>query len=193
LTRHLNRLWNYLGKGFLGTLLIIFIFPLLCICVSVSSIFFAITAPLWMPLFTLLLHVFMVLFYDLDCPDSSKRNRYCILLEALVWNIGVQGFIQPVAAVIVAGFLCPIISVLVLIIGFVRYWLRLFWDAAMFHLFIKKCGRVPASDSFAVKRIAGPGLALDYYFLVKPEQTLAAFEAKMELDELQVCVKNTLN
>lgn len=36
-----------------------------------------------------------------------------------------------------------------------------------------------------VKRIAGPGLALDYYFVIRPEQALAAFEAKMELDELQ--------
>ena len=58
----------------------------------------------------------------------------------------------------------------------------------LFHLFIKKCGRVPSSDSFAVKRIAGPGLALDYFFLIKPEQALAAFEAKMELDELQVYI-----
>lgn len=66
-----------------------------------------------------------------------------------------------------------------------RYWLRLIWDSLTFHLFIKKCGRVPASDSFAVRRIAGPGLESDYYFVIKPEQALAAFEAKMELDELQ--------
>lgn len=59
------------------------------------------------------------------------------------------------------------------------------WDSILFHLFIKKCGRVPSSDSFAVKRIAGPGLESDYYFAIKPEQALAAFEAKMELDELQ--------
>lgn len=70
-------------------------------------------------------------------------------------------------------------------VGLIRYWLRLLWDSLTFHLFIKKCGRVPASDSFAVKRIAGPGLESDYYFVVKPEQALAAFEAKMELDELQ--------
>lgn len=70
-------------------------------------------------------------------------------------------------------------------VGAARYSLRLLWDSLTFHLFIKKCGRVPASDSFAVKRIAGPGLALDYYFVIKPEQALAAFEAKMELDELQ--------
>jgi len=49
---------------------------------------------------------------------------------------------------------------------------------------IKKRGRIPACDSFIVKRIAGPGMASDYYFQICPEQALAAFEAKMELDEL---------
>ena len=73
-----------------------------------------------------------------------------------------------------------------ILVGVSRYWIRLFWDSTVFHTFIKKCGRVPASDSLAVKRIAGPGLALDYFFIIKPEQALAAFEAKMELDELQV-------
>lgn len=70
-------------------------------------------------------------------------------------------------------------------VGLVRYWLRLLWDAFTYHLFIKKCGRVPARDGFAVRRVAGPGLASDYYFVIRPEQALAAFEAKMELDELQ--------
>lgn len=186
MTRHLNRLYNYFIKGFLGSLLIMTLFPLLCISVSISSIAFAIAAPLWMPFITVTLHVYMMMVYDLDCPDESRRNRYCILLEAVGWNIIMQGLIQPVVALIVASFICPVVSVLVLFVGVARYWLRLFWDSITFHLFIKKCGRVPASDSFAVKRIAGPGLALDYYFLVKPEQALAAFEAKMELDELQV-------
>lgn len=49
---------------------------------------------------------------------------------------------------------------------------------------IKKRGRIPACDSFIVKRVAGPGMASDYYFQIRPEQALAAFEAKMELDEL---------
>lgn len=77
----------------------------------------------------------------------------------------------------------------------IRYWLRLLWDAAIFHLIIKKRGRVPASDSFVVKRVAGPGLASDYYFQISPEQALAAFEAKMEWDELaayQLVVENTI-
>lgn len=69
-------------------------------------------------------------------------------------------------------------------VGIARYWLRLLWDSLTFHFFIKKCGRVPSSDSCAVKRIAGPGLVLNYFYSIKPEQALAAFEAKMELDEL---------
>lgn len=76
-----------------------------------------------------------------------------------------------------------------------RYWFRLLWDTIIFHLIIKKRGRVPASDSFVVKRIAGPGLASDYYFQISPEQALAAFEAKMEWDELaayQNIMENTI-
>lgn len=63
--------------------------------------------------------------------------------------------------------------------------MRLLWDSLTFHMFIKKWGRVPSRNGCAVRRIAGPGLALDYFFIIKPEQALAAFEAKMELDELQ--------
>lgn len=184
LTRTINRVWNYFVKGFLGTVAIVFIFPLLCVAVSAGSVFLAITAPLWMPFITLALHIYMMLVYDLDCP-ADHRNRYCIILEALVWNIIIQGFIQPIFAVFVAAFICPLAAICVFCVGVTRYWFRLLWDSIMFHLFIKKCGRVPSNDSFAVRRIAGPGLALDYYFSIKPEQALAAFEAKMELDELQ--------
>lgn len=65
-----------------------------------------------------------------------------------------------------------------------RYWFRLAWDSVIYHLVIKKRGRIPACDGFIVKRIAGPGMASDFYFQICPEQALAAFEAKMELDEL---------
>ncbi|XP_014679744.1 PREDICTED: uncharacterized protein LOC106819659, partial [Priapulus caudatus] len=61
---------------------------------------------------------------------------------------------------------------------------RSLWDGFMFNVIIKKRGRIPASDSFVARRVAGPGLASNYYYQVKPEQVLAAFEARMELDEL---------
>ncbi|XP_063235543.1 uncharacterized protein LOC134538292 isoform X2 [Bacillus rossius redtenbacheri] len=182
-TRHVNRAWNYLVKGVLGTLGIVIVFPVVCVVASICSLLVALTAFLWMPVVTLCLHLFMLLICDLDSPDPC-RNRYLIVLEAVVWNVGVQGCLQPVCAVLVACLVCPLVSVTILTVGVLRYWLRLVWDAAVFHLVIKKRGRIPASDSCMVRRIAGPGLASNYFYQIRPEQALAAFEAKMELDEL---------
>lgn len=190
MTRHLNRIWNYFVKGFLGTCLILFIFPLLCISVSFTSFCFALAAPLWIPCVTTILHLYMMLIYDLDSPND-ERNRYCVFLEAIGWDILIQGVIQPILAIIVAAIICPLISASILIVGFSRYWLRLLWDSMVFHTFIKKCGRIPSSDSFAVRRISGPGLAQEYFFVITPAQALAAFEAKMELDELEAWQKST--
>jgi hypothetical protein len=132
-------------------------------------------------------------------------------MEALVWNIGIQGCLQPIAALFVALVLCPVISFVILTskwrnivvrnnvlysfqstrvlvdvsdflslsVAVIRYWVRVLWDTAMFHLVIKNRGRIPASDSFVVKRIAGPGLASDYYY-----QVFASHLYKEELDEI---------
>ena len=40
------------------------------------------------------------------------------------------------------------------------------WDAFMFNAVIKKKAKVPASDSFVARRIAGPGLASNYFYQV---------------------------
>lgn len=66
-----------------------------------------------MPLVTLTLHAFMALVIDFDSPEST-RNRYAVVMEALFWNIGVQGLIQPIAALFIAIFVCPIISFTIL-------------------------------------------------------------------------------
>lgn len=183
MTRAVNRIWNYFFKGFICTTAIVLIFPILCVAVSLVSIFFALTTPIWIPFSMVLLHLYMMFAYDLDSP-TELRNRYSIFLEAIVWNILLQGCLQPILAIFIAGIVCPFTAMVVFCVGIVRYWFRMCWDSITFHMFIKKCGRVPSSDSFAVKRIAGPGLVLNYYYSIKPEQALAAFEAKMELDEL---------
>ncbi|XP_060522143.1 uncharacterized protein LOC132699446 isoform X2 [Cylas formicarius] len=182
-TRHVNRVWNYFVKGLFGTICLVVIFPLVCLTVIFTSLIIAASTVVWMPVLTLLVQVLNALIYDLDSPEP-KRNRFFVIFEALLWNICIQGLIQPLAAVFLAAVVCPIVFVIILTGGIVRYWSRLLWDATIFHLIIKKRGRIPASDSFVVKRVAGPGLASDYYFQITPEQALAAFEAKMEWDEL---------
>ena len=66
-----------------------------------------------MPVVTLGLHLFMALICDLDSPDPMQ-NRYLVILEALVWNIGIQGCIQPIVALFVTCIVCPLISFTVL-------------------------------------------------------------------------------
>lgn len=65
-----------------------------------------------MPVVTLLLQIGMGLFYDLDSP-VAERNKYLVVLEALVWDIGVRGFLQPIAAIFVSCVVCPISSLIV--------------------------------------------------------------------------------
>lgn len=192
MTRAINQIWNYFFKGFIGTSFIVFIYPMLCIVATIGSVILALTAPLWIPCVVIILHLYMIFIYDFD-PPNDERNRYCTFLKAIVWNILIQGCLQPILCLFVGGILCPIAATIIFVLSIVRYSFRLMWDFIMFHFFIEKCGRVPSNDSFAVKRVAGPGLALDYYFLIKPEQALAAFEAKMELDELDAFRKFSEN
>lgn len=47
MTRQMNKTWNYIGKGVLGTLGIVFIFPTLCLLTTILSLAIACTAFLW--------------------------------------------------------------------------------------------------------------------------------------------------
>ncbi|XP_050297770.1 uncharacterized protein LOC126737100 isoform X2 [Anthonomus grandis grandis] len=193
-TRHLNRVWNYFFKGLFGTIGLVVVFPLGCLLAIVVSVFVAFSAVVWMPVLTLLVQITNGLVYDLDSPEP-QRNRFFVLFEALLWNALIQGCLQPLVALVIAVIVCPVLTVVILAGAVGRYWFRLLWDTVIFHLIIKKRGRIPASDSFAVKRVSGPGLASDYYFQISPEQALAAFEAKMEWDHLacyQTVVETTI-
>lgn len=183
MTRQLNKTWNYIGKGLFGTLAIILIFPPLCLLTVALSLAIAATAFIWMPSVTLGLQIALGLIWDIDSPDT-ERNRYFVIAEALLLDIALKGMLQPLVALIVAFVICPAFSLIILTIGVVRYCLRLVWDSLVFHVIIKKRGRIPASDSVIVKRIEGPGLNNNYFYQIRPEQALAAFEAKLELDEL---------
>ena len=70
-TRHINRFWNYVIKGAIGSFLLVTIFPLICILVCVLCLVAAVTAPMWMPLVTLCVHLFFILIYDFDHPGEN--------------------------------------------------------------------------------------------------------------------------
>lgn len=113
-TRHINRIWNYFIKGFFGTITLLIILPILSLTAVLSSLLIGCTSIFWMPIFTLTLQITNGLIYDLDSPRQNK-NRYFILFEALIWNIGIQGCVQPLFAVFVACIVCPFISIVIFI------------------------------------------------------------------------------
>lgn len=110
MTRHINRVYNYFFKGFLGTIAIVFLFPIVCILTSLVCFLMALATPIWVPVAAVILHVFMMLVYDYDSPDGAS-NRYCIILESLVWEILIQGMLQPLAAILVAAIVCPLAAI----------------------------------------------------------------------------------
>lgn len=112
-TRHVNRLWNYLVKGLFGTLAIVVGFPILCVAVTLVSLAIALSAVLWMPCLTLVVQISNAVVYDLDSPEAT-RNRFFVLFQALLWNIGFLGCLQPLAALVVAVCICPFVSLFIL-------------------------------------------------------------------------------
>ena len=58
-------------KGGVGSFLLVTVFPLICILVCTLCLLAAITAPVWMPLVTLCVHLFFILIYDFDHPSKN--------------------------------------------------------------------------------------------------------------------------
>lgn len=179
MSRHFHRFVNYVLKGFFGTTLIVTVLPVAMIVVSITSIFMALTAPIYIWIGSLIVHLLAFFFYDFETPS---------LLTAVFWNVLVNflgiGILQPIICSLVALVACPIGSLIGLFLSFARKGIRDAWDAVIFQLVIKIHGRVPLTDTFLARRIAGPGMASDYYYQIKTEQALAALESAMDLDHL---------
>ena len=58
------------------------------------------------------------------------------------------------------------ISCVLFSVGLMRRSCRGLWDTFMYQAVIKSRARVPARDSFVARRIAGPGLASNYFLQV---------------------------
>ncbi len=65
-TRSFNVIWNYFFKGFIGTLLLLLVFPILCLLISTVSFVLGLLVPFWYPFFSLLHHLTFILIYDWD-------------------------------------------------------------------------------------------------------------------------------
>ena len=113
LTRQANRIWNYGFKGVLCSLLLIVVFPVICLMSSVGGVCLAATAPMWAPVAALLYQLCLVLFYDADNPDSSRHGPFLPLIAVLGRDLLVGGILQPVACLLTTFIFCPIFGLLI--------------------------------------------------------------------------------
>ena len=178
--RHFNRFVNYVIKGFFGSSFILLVLPVAIVSVSLTSLLLAATAPLWLVGASIVGHIFAAFTCDFDGTSY---------LGAVLWNVLINiiglGILQPILAALVAFVFCPVGTCVLTLIAVIRKTLRDTWDALVFQLLIKKRARVPMSNTFLARRIAGPGMASEYYYQVRPEQALVALETRMEAAELK--------
>lgn len=60
------------------------------------------------------------------------------------------------------------------------------YDRIMYQLIVKRFARIPAHNNFLARRVAGPGLAAEYFYQVSSPEVLAALESLIEQNELRV-------
>ena len=169
-TRILNVIWNYVIKGFCGTLLLILIYPALCVLVSVSSIVLGILTPVWYPIISLLTHLGFVIIFDWElCGKRGTCKSFFPILRILLKFL-ICGLLSPVLALFTALVFCPVSSICITLFAFIRKCFRKTWDGFMFYAILKPMAKVPANDTFIARRTAGPGLASNHFYQIQPEQ-----------------------
>ncbi|CAF0780260.1 unnamed protein product [Adineta ricciae] len=182
--RMFNRFWNYIAKGCVGTVAICAVYPITCLVVPVVSFTLGVLSPIWMPILTLIFHLLQLIFYDANSAGEYGRKLFC-LINIIMTDLLCGGVVQPVL-VVLALIASPIVALLLVIYAFLHRCTRGMYDKIIYHLVVKRFARIPAHNGFLARRIAGPGLAAEYFYQVSSPEVLAALESLIEQNELKV-------
>ncbi|CAF5055253.1 unnamed protein product, partial [Rotaria sp. Silwood1] len=136
-----------------------------------------------LPILTLLFHIVEILIYDANSAGEYGRKFFC-LINIIMTNFLLGGIIQPILA-LVGLIASPIASLLITIYALLHRGFRGVYDQISYHLIVKRLARIPAHDTFLARRIAGPGLAAQYFYQVASPEVLAALESLIEQKELE--------
>lgn len=193
-SRIFNVLWNYGVKGCIGTSLCFVGHPLLVLTNTLISGTAIITSPLWAPLLALLKYLFDVLVYDLDSPYKDKVALFPLLYTTLIKFL-IKGFGQGLLAT--TAIVChSLVSTLIYFWGFISNGSRYIYDSATYHLILKYRAKIPSEDGFLVKRLSGPGLSTQYFYLITHNLATVLLQyqlEKMEMDAFAVQMRHKIN
>ncbi|KAM3175987.1 hypothetical protein ACTXT7_007416 [Hymenolepis weldensis] len=190
---NLRRACIFFSASFLSLFLIL-LMPVLCLLLSTLSIAFGLVALPLIPLLSLVFHLFCVVLYDFYKPVSNRStlslsvevkkrdnlagnsatsparmmttypNGTLPIIEAFIWHLGIRCILQFITALLCGLVLYPIVTLIGIIFGILRWCLRSLWDTMIFHLCLRPCLRIPANDNYILKRRAGPGLSPMHFY-----------------------------
>jgi len=170
-TRIFNLIWNYICKGLVGTTMFLLFYPVINTLLSTLSIIIGITTPVWILPVMILYYLFQILIFDLKRP-SGTGCRLFYLFHIILYKLLILGVCQPVACVFLALVGYPLAAIVLCILGSLQICTRSTYDFLVYHIFLKRIARVPATNSFAARKIAGPGMASQFFLQMNPEHAL---------------------
>ena len=182
-TRIFNWLWNYLGKGLFGTVLIGAGHPLLVFLNSVLSIIGFVSSPVWVLGSVLFVCLWNLFIYDTDAP-ADQELKFMPLVRALIEKILIKGigqFVVSVGAIAYHGLAALLILTWAVFVASIRH----SYDFAVYHCILKFKAKIPSEDDFLVKRVSGPGLSSKYFYLATQEFALLMLQFQLESMEME--------
>lgn len=179
ITRVFHVIWSYLFLGGIGTLGLTIVYPPLCLAISTGSLALGLTAPIWYPVLSLVLHLLAPIVFDLDLFGSRISHLTFPFLNILLRAV-FCGVASPLVNLLLAVLACPSSSLILTIFTVLRKSFRKCHDTFFYHLILKSRARIPSNNSFVARRTAGPGLASNHFYQIRPEQALAALERYIE-------------
>jgi len=188
-TRIFNMAWNYGLKGIIGSILIFVGHPLLFMINTVFSLGCVVLSPIIDPAFAVLQYLFNILVFDFDV-HSDKSFRWFPLFRIIIDKCLVRGLGQLLVSLFaVVGHL--------IIGGCIFSWtlfsnsMRYVYDSVMYHLILRHKAKIPIDDGFLVKRVSGPGLSSNYFYLVDYNIALMMLQYQLETLEMDAYVRQT--
>lgn len=184
-SRIIHCLWNYAIKLPLGSAIVAVMVPCGVVIAFLWHLVRLVGGVALAPVNTLLRYVFDVLVYDADNAGSMFYPLFP-LARILLGKFGCGVVLQAVAALALAFVVHPACSVLALGWNTASALLGYLYDSVLFYAVVKPRGRVPPEDTFLARRIAGPGLSMQYYFHLGEEEVMAVLQLALEECEMSL-------
>ena len=182
-TRVLNIVWNYIfklggGLSWIGLITI----PRLFISLGLHSLYLPVNI-IVSPMIGVLKYLSNILLYD-----TEKTSGYGSfpLVSNIVGGFLIKSLGRAALALSAATVLHPIAGCLSLVSQCTIASLGYTYDWWMYHLIVKRRGRVPQSNSFSATCISGPGVHSSCFYRIQPDEVLGVLELILERKQLDL-------